>query len=392
MNIKKIYRNISDQFLLDFEKSSEINHNGNIGDYRESALKDFLENGRLPQRFGIGKGEIVSSVQGVSKQSDLIIYDKIEGLSFEGKDSLKVFPVESICGVVEVKSCLSKEKLLEGLENIKSVKKLARDGQIEDYKGGLVISTPRPKPFGIIFSYKLGGNSLDSLRKNLKEWEEQNIGEHYTNLIVVLNEGIITHINNNLKNCIYNENILTKMHSSYTRYEKDALFQFYSMLIDLCARSKAGKFDLMDYFDPAYLVDDLIVKNHNKFRQQPKDGSLDNKVYKFNDAFIHKVYEWCQKEGKITHEEYYKQCLGGVPQNCSKQNLNYLVFLYNPDKLPPNDNKYEFVNGYPQKANTGTLSSGQYILINNEVYYIPANYFSDDIFEEETRLSIDDIS
>ena len=137
MNIKKIYRNLSDKFILDFENSSEINHNGNIGEYREKSLKEFLENGRLPQRYAIGNGEIISSVSGVSKQSDLIIYDSVEGLSFEGKDNLKIFPIESVCGIIEVKSCLSKEKLLEGLENIKSVKKLRINSVIEENKGGL---------------------------------------------------------------------------------------------------------------------------------------------------------------------------------------------------------------------------------------------------------------
>ena len=391
MNIKKIYRSISDKFLLDFEESAEMSNNTNIGDYRESTLREFLENGRLPQRFGIGKGEIISSIQGVSKQCDLIIYDRIEGISFKSKDSVQVFPIESVCGVVEVKSCLTKEKLIEGLENIKSVKKLAKEGQIEEYKGGLIISTPRPKPFGIIFAYKLGNNSLESLRKNLKEWEAENSCEHYTNLIVILNEGIIKHLGKDAKDCVFNETLQNSTYSVGIKYEKDSLFQFYSALIDLCARSKAGKFDLMEYFDPSYYVDDLIVKNHNKFCKQNKDGSEDNKVYKYTDKFIHEVYKWCKKNGKISKEEYYKQCLGGVPHGLSKRDLEYQVYLYNPNNLPPNDNKIEFVDGHPQKAETGTLSFANYIIINNEVYFIPGNYMSDDVLDIEHRLTKEDL-
>ena len=97
MDIKKLYRNLSDRFILDFEDSSLVNHNGLKGDYRETSLKEFLLKGRLPRRFDIGKGEIISSFSGISKQSDLIIYDSIEGISFQGKEDLKVFPIESIC-------------------------------------------------------------------------------------------------------------------------------------------------------------------------------------------------------------------------------------------------------------------------------------------------------
>ena len=117
---------------------------------------------------------------------------------------------------------------------------------------------------------------------------------------------------------------------------------------------------------------------------QPKDGSNNNNnVYKFTDKFIHEVYNWCKENGKISHEEYYKQCLGGIPQGISKNNLEHQVYLYNPLNLPPNDNKIEFINGHLKKAETGTLSFAYYILINNEVYYIPYNYITDEVFEVE---------
>jgi signal peptidase I len=207
----------------------------------------------------------------------------------------------------------------------------------------------------------------------------------------VLNEGIIKHQGKDCRDCVYNESLHNATYSIALRYGKDSLFQFYSALIDLCARSKAGKFDLMEYFDPSYYVDDLIVKNHNKFFKQPKNGSIDNNVYKYTNAFIHEIYKWCKENGKITNEEYYKQCLGGVPQGLDKSNLEYQVYLYNPQKLPPNDNKIIYINGQPQKADTGTLSYANYILINDEVYYIPENYITDEVFEIEPRLTKKDL-
>ncbi len=386
MNIKKIYRNLSDKFILDFENSSEINHNGNIGEYREKSLKEFLENGRLPRRYAIGNGEIISSVSGVSKQSDLIIYDSVEGLSFEGKDNLKIFPIESVCGIIEVKSCLSKEKLLEGLENIKSVKKLRINSVIEESKGGLTFSYRRPKPFGIIFAYKLSNNSLESLRNNIKEWESKNDAEYYPNLVVVLNQGILIHLNNHLNDCIYNNSLTKNCIISEIHLGKDSLFKFYSILIDLCSKSRAGNFNLMDYFDPSFFVGDLIVKNHNRFL---RTLSEDNNVYKLKDEFIYEVYNWCQKNGKTTAREFYIQCIGGIPQGIDEMSLNNEVYLYNPQHLPPNDNKYEQINGHIQKANTGTLSPAHYLIINEEVYYIPMNYINETLIDIEPDITPD---
>lgn len=390
MDIKKLYRNLSDRFILDFEDSSLANHNVIKGDYREASLKEFLLKGRLPKRFDIGKGEIISSFLGVSKQSDLIIYDSIEGISFQGKEDLRVFPIESICGIIEVKSCLSKEKLIEGLENIKSVKMLTQDDSIVEYRGGFSITTPRPKPFGIIFAYKLGNNSLESLRQNLIEWESQNDKKYFPNLIIVLNEGIIRHTKG-IKDCIYNEDILESTSTIALQYKKDSLFQFYSALLDLCARTKAGQFNLTEYFDPPYLVDDLIVKNHNRFIVQPKDNNQERYAGKLKDSFIHQVYDWCKTQGKVPHKSYYEQCIGIVPTDLDKKHLEYPVYLYNPKNLPPNDNKYVKIDGVPQKANNDTLAPGHFIHINKEVYYIPWNYITDDVIEVDSQTDLEDL-
>lgn len=78
MDIQKVFRGISKKLLNDFEISAQINHNGNIGNYRENALREFLENGRLPKRLGVGNGEIVGHISNVSRQSDLIIFDQLD--------------------------------------------------------------------------------------------------------------------------------------------------------------------------------------------------------------------------------------------------------------------------------------------------------------------------
>ncbi|MBS4774055.1 MAG: hypothetical protein KHX55_07275 [Proteobacteria bacterium] len=243
----------------------------------------------------------------------------------------------------------------------------------------------RPKPFGILFAYKLTNNSLASLCENIKEWEKENSPEHYPNLIVVLNNGIVSHRDNYLKDCIFNED-LKEVFPSAIHYEKDSLFKFYSILIDLCAHSKARQFDLMSYFDPSFFVGNLVVQNHNRFT---KTAEKNNKVYKLTDKFIHKVYNWCQKTGKIINSKFFLQCIGAIPQGIDPTRLDEEVYLYNPDNLPPNDNKYEKINNCFQKANTGTLAPPHFIYINRETYYIPFNYINENVIELEPNITSD---
>ncbi len=139
-------------------------------------------------------------------------------------------------------------------------------------------------------------------------------------------------------------------------------------------------------------MDNLIVKNHNGFIVKSKDNNQERYVGKLKDSFIHQVYDWCKTQGKIPHKSYYEQCIGTVPTNLGKEHLEYPVYLYNPNNLLPNDNKYVITDGIPQKANNETLNPGHFIYINKEVYYIPFNYITDDVIEVDSQTELEDLS
>src|SRR6185295_12972960 len=102
MDLKKVLNAIGSQMLVDFENfQSEIKHMGERGNEREANLQLLLE-AYLPKRYAIGKGEIVDSDGMVSRQCDLIVYDAFNSpLLLSGKD-YRVFPAESVYGVIEV--------------------------------------------------------------------------------------------------------------------------------------------------------------------------------------------------------------------------------------------------------------------------------------------------
>jgi hypothetical protein len=93
----------------DFEAAAQINHSVSKGTFRENVLKDFLAEGRMPYKYGIGSGEVVGRVRDTSKQCDLIVYDRLNGVKLLYDEAIQVFPIDCIYGIIEVKSTLSKE-------------------------------------------------------------------------------------------------------------------------------------------------------------------------------------------------------------------------------------------------------------------------------------------
>ncbi|KWK67573.1 DUF6602 domain-containing protein [Burkholderia stagnalis] len=106
-----------------FEVSASIsNHSDILGDARESFIRDVLSK-FLPATVHVGTGQIVDAGGNTSKQIDVVIYRKDFPIlrSFGNAD---VYLVEGVLATIEVKSTLDKAKLVEALDNGRSVKDL----------------------------------------------------------------------------------------------------------------------------------------------------------------------------------------------------------------------------------------------------------------------------
>jgi hypothetical protein len=99
----------------DFEASAQVKHSGSKGTIRETNLRNFLAGGRLPGKYGLGSGEVVGRVRDTSRQCDVIVYDKVNGVTLPYDESVQVFPIDCVYGVIEVKSALSKPEFLDSL-------------------------------------------------------------------------------------------------------------------------------------------------------------------------------------------------------------------------------------------------------------------------------------
>lgn len=389
MDTRRVFRRISNKMLEDFEISAEINHQGSKGSYRENSLKKFLSQGRLPARYSIGEGEIVGPIQNVSRQSDLIIYDKLNGFSLIYDEATQVYPIECVAGVIEVKSTLNKPEFLKALENIRSVKLLAPDETTDRaIAGGLRMAYKRPAPFGAVFGYRLGDNSLDSLVDNLRDWEKDVPKEHWPNVIAVLDEGLIYHYAEGLKVVYGNEALANAQLASCIHFRKDTLFKFYSAVIDLCANTNLGPVELSRYFDPAEQLGQFVVSNHDRITKQGEKA-----VYRLNERFIKIIVDACKQSGPMTHKELMIRRIGQVPEGMEPSQLEFEVYLYNPENLKgihEVENAVKMIDGRAIAAE-GVMEPCHYIIVDNETYYIPWFYVKDDDLEKIPGRTVDDL-
>ena len=379
MDTKGVFRRLSRKMLEDFNISAEINHQGSKGSYRENTLKRFLSEGRLPSRYGIGTGEIVGPAHNVSHQSDLIIYDRLNGISLIYDENTQVYPVECVAGTIEVKSTLSKTEFIKSLENIKSVKKLSPRETTSRPMFGFHVAYPRPIPFGAVFGYRLGGNSLSSLVENLREWEQHTPKEYWPNVIAILDEGLIQHYMPGLRVAYLNADIGKAEYPSSIHYREDALFMFYSMVIDLCASTNLGPVVLNRYFDQAEQLGEYVVSNHDRIIRDDCD-----QVFKLSKDFIERVVQYSQKERSLTQRELLLLRFGQIPVGMTDRDLDLSVFLYNPDGLKGMhevENPVAIRDGMAV-ATGAIMDPCLQITVNGEAYFIPWFYISNGDIEE----------
>ena len=105
--------------------SGHYKHPSGVGDERESAIIESLRE-VFPPKYGFNKGKIIDSEGNVSKEVDIIIFEKNVALSAMNLAGRIVIPVESVYGIIEIKSYLDKRAYQKSLENILSISKLRR--------------------------------------------------------------------------------------------------------------------------------------------------------------------------------------------------------------------------------------------------------------------------
>ena len=112
------------------QKSASIrrdfaSHHLSAGENREEEVGKILE-GLFPNRFGISTGLILSHNGIFSNQSDLIVVDHENNAPLYPESTNKIWPVESVYALIEVKTQLGPRELQDAIQKGRKFKALPR--------------------------------------------------------------------------------------------------------------------------------------------------------------------------------------------------------------------------------------------------------------------------
>lgn len=144
-----VYNKLEADALL-FNRS--LPHAGLVGSENENALADLLRS-FLPSRFGVEvSGIVIDHLGGESRQCDIILYDN---QSFP-RYVRKVFPIETVYGVIEVKTNITSTEANRALVNLESVYALEFRPRLTNYwlTRSASEGIQAEPPFGVVFGYR----------------------------------------------------------------------------------------------------------------------------------------------------------------------------------------------------------------------------------------------
>ena len=111
----------SDKIRRDFAQ-----HRLSAGENRQDLVGQFLVD-HLPKRFGVDTGFVISRDGGISNQADLVVVDKENNAPLYADYRNKLWPVESVYALVEVKTRLNPDDLDDSISKGRRFKSLPRE-------------------------------------------------------------------------------------------------------------------------------------------------------------------------------------------------------------------------------------------------------------------------
>lgn len=170
---KNLIKRYSTAMIEGLEKkidaSSLINHKLTKGELRELFVTNILRH-FLTNQFDIGTGIVINQNEEQSNQTDIVIYDNRVLPPFIKEQNIGIYPAESVVGVIEVKSRLTKDAILQSEDSSKILNEKIYNPSSSRYSDYHHI-----RPIcGIIGFYGTGTRKLKSAEEG-KKWLEDNL-------------------------------------------------------------------------------------------------------------------------------------------------------------------------------------------------------------------------
>jgi hypothetical protein len=150
------------QLLLEGALASGFAHKGIIGDERAASLASFFRE-RLPDRFGVHKGEAIDHRDTRTGQLDFVIYDRSRCAPIQVGNENLLLPCEALYCVIEVKTRITQDELEKAYLSARKVRSLRpfKRPFIAARKKGSDAEDGRSRCLYIVFGYtsNLGSDS-----------------------------------------------------------------------------------------------------------------------------------------------------------------------------------------------------------------------------------------
>jgi hypothetical protein len=165
VDLKSLFNTYSNELRANFKKTRIGQHSGLKGIKREDILKELLKEYFPVTHEVVCRGEIFDNKNNVSKEMDIIIYNV--SIPVFKSESTKLFPIDSIYGVCQVKSLLDKNELRNAVLNIQSAKKMILPRPTGYY------GRYNDRVYGSVFSYD---GEIGNIHRDLLEiYADENI-------------------------------------------------------------------------------------------------------------------------------------------------------------------------------------------------------------------------
>lgn len=119
---KNNFLHTSETIFLD-DDTGRLIHPGEFGMYREEICRDLLRS-VTPENLSLSSGFVINSAEERSKQTDIVVYSKQHTPVIRDDKNQRFFPIETVVGIGEVKSVLTKMDFKEVLSKMAFIKKM----------------------------------------------------------------------------------------------------------------------------------------------------------------------------------------------------------------------------------------------------------------------------
>lgn len=343
--LKREFVYAQEEMLDKYKKAKDPKHPRDIGNIREDILKDFLNlSGILPSKYQISKNSarVVSTTGHISNEIDILIYDYLNNITLMNRGNVyTAYPVESVCGVIQVKSVLTKKEIKKALDNIASYKKLNKD--FNNTSSNFIIydnSSKSKRGFGILFAYDSDLEWIDIINE-VENYAKNNPNKKcWCNAVVVLTQGVIFHGEKNKGYFINNdiEKIEELNMFGLPDTETTCLYKFYDILMKLLKTTETSQVPYYSYFDLPYTAGEYSYKYaHGYFSEIGNCDKHGAYLRKLDGEKLAKVIDWCKNTEPINWlraiDIAYEKCEDEDKYNKQPHNVR----IYNPNNYELKD-------------------------------------------------------